>query len=114
MWLAYEPGVALRRKREGFFLFSAAAPESLGADSKFAHQPVSFQCEVKLSNISRSGPLKVALLSKAQCAMEPKCNSVQTHSIFSWVDAGLSTLLPEETMRNKKLFLFIAAHGQLR
>lgn len=76
-WLAYEPGVALQRERRIFFFYiAAAAPESLRADSKFAHQPVSFQCEVKLANISRSGSLKVALLSKAQCSTEPKCNNV--------------------------------------
>lgn len=78
-WHAYEPGVALQRERRIFFFYTAAAaaaPESLRADSKFAHQPVSFQCEVKLANISRSGSLKVELLSKAQCSTEPKCNSV--------------------------------------
>lgn len=34
-----------------------AASESLGAVSKFAHQPVSFQRELKLTGISRFGPL---------------------------------------------------------
>lgn len=77
-WLAYQPDVALQRERCFFFFYTtaAAAAESLRADSKFAHQPVSFQCEVKLANISRSDSLKVALLSKAQCATEPKRNSV--------------------------------------
>lgn len=86
MGLAHEAGVALQLERDGFFFFLLQQREkksqSLRADSKFAHQPLSFQCEVKLSNISRSGPLKVALLSKAQCAMQPKCNNVQTHAMF--------------------------------
>lgn len=37
-----------KRERERESFFSVAAPGRLRADSKFAHQPVSFQCEVKI------------------------------------------------------------------
>lgn len=62
---------------------AAAAAESLRADSKFAHQPVSFQCEVKLSNMSRSGPFEGGVTQQSSICSEAKMKQRSNqHFIF--------------------------------
>lgn len=66
-----------------------AASDSLRADSKFAHQPVSFQCEVKNYPILHGLALWRWRYSAACCGAK-KCNSVQTRdaSMKRWWEPG--------------------------
>lgn len=70
MWLNLVLLCADTQREFLFVAAAAAAAESLRADSKFAHQPVSFQCEVKLSNISRSGPFEGGVTQQSSICYE--------------------------------------------